>query len=100
MSAALKRHGYTISGRSRKIQPADLEQFDLIVTMDEMNLADVRHLDPSGKHHFKIRPLVGFCKKHNDPGVPDPYYGGQSGFEHVIELLEDGCAGILAEFPR
>jgi len=100
MSAALKRHGYTVAGNSRKIQPVDLEQFDLIITMDESNLADVRQLDPSGRYHSKIQPLVGFCQHHEDPRVPDPYYGGQSGFEHVIELLEDGCAGILAKFPR
>lgn len=97
MTSALERHGYRVSGLSRKIKASDLESFDLIVTMDESNMADVRHLDPNGTFHSKIRPLVGFCMDHDELRVPDPYYGGQRGFEHVIELLEDGCRGILKE---
>ena len=97
MADALKRQGFIITGRARKILPADLKNFDLIVTMDESNLADVRALDPSGLAHEKIRPFVSFCREHDDLRVPDPYYGGQRGFDHVIELLKDGCAGILAE---
>lgn len=97
MSEALKRQGFTVSGRARKIETKDLETFDLIVTMDESNLADVRGLDPAGKFHPKIRPFVSFCREHDDLRVPDPYYGGQRGFDHVIELLKDGCAGILDE---
>ena len=77
----------------------DLQHFELIVTMDESNLADVRRLDPGGGSHAKIRPFVSFCRNHDDLRVPDPYYGGQRGFDYVIELLEDGCAGILAQFP-
>ena len=97
MCETLRRKGYTISGKARRIVEQDLENFDLIVTMDEENLEHVRHLDPSGKLHSKIRPLVGFCRTHTDERVPDPYYGGQRGFDHVIELLEDGCAGLLTE---
>jgi protein-tyrosine phosphatase len=40
---------------------------------------------------------MSFCRHHDDLRVPDPYYGGQRGFDHVIHLLEDGCEGILAE---
>jgi protein-tyrosine phosphatase len=95
MSAALRQRGYGVSGSARKIRLADLVDFDLIVTMDESNLADVRGLDPCGVHGEKIRPFVSFCARHSDPRVPDPYFGGQRGFDHVIELLEDGCEGIL-----
>ena len=97
MSDALERNGFTVQGRSRKIEAADLENFDLIVTMDESNLTDVRRLDPTGRLHPKIRPLVSFCRTHDDLRVPDPYYGGQRGFDHVISLLGDGCGGILEE---
>jgi protein-tyrosine phosphatase len=97
MTAALQGRGYQVTGQARKIQRHDLRDFDLIVTMDESNLADVRWLDPSDEYHAKIRPFVGFCSRHNDPRVPDPYYGGQRGFDHVIDLFEDGCEGILAE---
>ena len=68
--------------------------------MDESNLENVRDLDPSGRFHGKIQPLVSFCETHDDPRVPDPYYGGQRGFEHVIDLLLDGCDGILKKTSR
>lgn len=97
MAATLERNGYTVTGRARRIQPADLAYFDLIVTMDEDNLSSVRDLDPARRYRDKIRPLVSFCREHESPRVPDPYYGGQRGFDRVIELLEDGCAGILRE---
>jgi protein-tyrosine phosphatase len=97
MSETLIRQGFKISGRARQIEARDLETFDLIVTMDEANLSEVRQLDPTGALHGKIRPFVGFCRSFDDLRVPDPYYGGQRGFDHVIELLKDGCQGILAE---
>jgi protein-tyrosine phosphatase len=97
MSAALERHGFTAGGEARRIETRDLEFFDLIVTMDESNLEQVRSLDEAKIHHPKIRPFVSFCRTHTDLRVPDPYYGGQRGFEHVIRLLEDGCGGILEE---
>ena len=98
MAEALTRNGYVIAGSARQIMAADLEIFDFIVTMDEANQRDVMRLDPTGGLHGKIRPLVGFCSEHDDLRVPDPYYGGQRGFDHVIRLLEDGCLGLLGLF--
>jgi protein-tyrosine phosphatase len=100
MAATLRAHGYTVAGHARQIETSDLADFDLIVPMDEDNLATIRNLDSTGEFHDKIRPLVGFCRHHRTPRVPDPYYGGQQGFELVVKLLEDGCAGILAEIPK
>lgn len=96
MSASLHKKGYTITGNARKIQTDDLKKFDYIITMDESNLSQVQSMDSSGEWHSKIQPMVNFCKRHTDLGVPDPYYGGQAGFTHVIELLEDGCEGLFA----
>jgi|GEM_PF-224785 len=100
MSDALVRHGFTVSGCSRQIDACDLETFDLIVTMDESNLDAVRDLDADGAFHGKIRPFVSYCRNFDDPRVPDPYYGGQRGFDHVIALIKDGCQGILDEIGR
>ena len=97
MCEALRKKGFSISGQARRIKAQDLEKFDLIVTMDESNLNDVRSLDEGGGSHSKIRPFVSFCRSHSDLRVPDPYYGGTRGFDHVIRLLEDGCMGILEE---
>lgn len=95
MSETLRRAGYQVEGSARQILAADLERFDWIITMDEANLTDVRKLDPSGECDSRIRPFVSFCRNHDDPRVPDPYYGGQRGFDHVLRLLEDGCEGLL-----
>ena len=97
MSAVLKKRGYTVAGSARKLTAADLEYYDLVVPMDQENLSDTRRLDPGGTHRAKIRPLTGFCTRHTDREVPDPYYDG--GFDHVADLLEDGCQGVLASFP-
>ncbi len=95
MAESLKRQGFPVRGSARQILATDLEHFDLIVTMDESNLRDVQQLDQNGEFAAKIRSFVSFCRDHDDLRVPDPYYGRQRGFDHVIELLKDGCEGIL-----
>lgn len=96
MAATLEHHGYAIAGKARKITRADLDSFDHIVTMDEENYRDVCALDSSSGTHPKVKPFVSFCTEHDDRRVPDPYYGGQKGFDHVVSLLEDGCRNLLA----
>lgn len=98
MAATLERRGYSVTGRARKVTAHDLIKFDLILTMDEDNLSAVQRLDPHNIYRHKIRPFVEFCSHGMDLRVPDPYYGGQRGFDHVIALLEDGCQGILEHF--
>jgi protein-tyrosine phosphatase len=98
MAAHLARNGYTVEGRSRQLTAVDLGEFDLILTMDEENLADALALDPTGGLHHKVQPFVGFLTEHDEQRIPDPYYGGDEGFAHVIELLEDGCAALLGKF--
>jgi protein-tyrosine phosphatase len=100
MAETLRKRGYSITGEARQIRSADLSRFDFILTMDETNLDEVRHLDPTGAHHSKIVPMVRFARSHDDPRVPDPYYGGQRGFDHVTNLLEDACDGFLDFLKR
>jgi len=95
MSESLARRGYTPRGRARRITAEDLDRFDLILTMDEDNLADVRSLARTDEQLEKIRPFVNYLTELQAPRIPDPYYGGQKGFEQVIELLEDGCRGLI-----
>ena len=97
MSETLIRIGYKPCGRARQIQSEDLDRFDLILVMDEDNLADVRALDPSEHHLHKIRAFVDYLHKLEAPRIPDPYYGGQKGFSQVVELLEDGCQNLLKQ---
>ena len=89
------RRGYDLSDlRARQIQRTDFEKFDLILVMDMENLACVKDECPPAYAH-KIRRLTEFCLDHDAPVVPDPYYGGANGFDHVLDLVEDACEGLL-----
>jgi protein-tyrosine phosphatase len=91
---AFKR-GYDLSGlRARQISDADFARHDLILAMDWDNLALVQEECPA-EHLHKVRRLTEFCLTHDSPVVPDPYYGGKDGFEHVLDLVEDACEGLL-----
>ena len=95
MRRAAAGRGIELTHRARQVQPGDLADFDLVLVMDEENLADVRSLDRAGKHHSKIRLFCEFCETRDETEVPDPYYGGADGFELVLDILEDGCNGII-----
>lgn len=100
MSCHLEKRGYRVEGNSRPLRKADLKDFDLLLTMDEENLADTLRLDPDGKFHGKVKPFIGYLREKEAPRIPDPYYGGDQGFAHVIDLLEDGCAVLLEELSE
>lgn len=99
MRAAASRRGIALTSRARQLELADLERFDHILTMDATNLTHVQTLalerrgEPGGQ--ARIEPLVSYCSRFKVLEVPDPYYGGADGFEHVLDLLDDACAGLL-----
>ena len=99
MRAAASRRGIALTSRARQLELADLERFDHILTMDATNLDHVQTLaqehrgEPGGQ--ARIEPLVRYCSRFKVLEVPDPYYGGADGFEHVLDLLDDACAGLL-----
>lgn len=95
MRAAGKQRGHTLDHCARQICADDLERFDLILAMDRENLRDIEALDRQRQHRSKIRLFCDFCTEHAMYEVPDPYYGGPEDFEKVLDLMEDGCAGIL-----
>ena len=99
MASHLGKRGYRVEGRSRQLHASDLNKFDILLVMDEENLADTLSLDPSGELHHKVKPFVDFLGENEVPRIPDPYYGGDRGFAHVIDLLEDGCSVLLGSFP-
>ncbi|MDX2271186.1 MAG: low molecular weight protein-tyrosine-phosphatase [Cyanobacteriota bacterium] len=95
MQEAAQQHGYLFTGSARQIQPEDLREFDLILAMDKQNYRDIVALDPQQRYRDKIKMMTSYCTHHSDSEVPDPYYGGEAGFQYVIELLEDACGGLL-----
>jgi protein-tyrosine phosphatase len=89
------QRGYDLSTlRARQIRSADFAQHDLILAMDWDNLALVQQQCPP-QHQGKVKRLTEFCLTHASPVVPDPYYGGAHEFEHVLDLVEDACEGLL-----
>jgi len=95
MTAAAKRQGITLAGQARQFEPDDFETFDLILAMDKSNYQDILRLDRDSIYGDRVRLMCSFCRHHNDQEVPDPYYGGEAGFNYVIELLLDACEGLL-----
>ena len=92
--------GYDLSAlRARAVVAEDFERFDLILAMDWDNLALVEAQCPDYNQH-KVRRLTEFCTRHDASVVPDPYYGGDAGFEQVLDLVEDACDGLLAHIAR
>lgn len=88
------KRGYQLTHRSRPIKKADMDRFDLIVGMDDQNIRGLKQLASNKDQLEKIHRMTDFCTKHDANHVPDPYYGGDQGFEHVIDLLEDACEGF------
>lgn len=83
-------------GKSRPVEYDDLLCFDYVVAMDSENHAHLRNLDETDSHREKILLLRQFSRDFpGDLDVPDPYYGGPEGFDHVYEIVLDGCKGLL-----
>jgi len=97
MQQAMRARGIPIIGRSKQLDSFDLEYYDLILAMDNDNLAGARALDRKGVYHEKIKLFCEYCTEHSETEVPDPYYGGDRGFEHVMDLIEDGCQNLLRQ---
>ncbi len=96
------RHGYDFNHRARQFRADnDFDRFDTILVMDNQNLADIRSMAHNETEKRKVVTLAQYL--HHHPGqhdIPDPYYGNMSDFEHVIELLEDACSGLLESFAN
>lgn len=95
-SAAALQRGYDLSAlRGRQVSRADFERFDLILAMDHSNFADLKALQPANSR----AELDLFLRRYqlDEDEVPDPYYGGADGFEHVLDLLEQAGAALINE---
>lgn len=89
------RRGYDLSGlRARQVRHADFEYFDLFLTMDWDNRAILEERCPAVMHH-KIRGFAEFLHTTQASVIPDPYYGGEQGFEQVLDLVEEASEGLL-----
>ena len=89
------RRGYQITHLSRPVRYDDFFDFDLIVGMDDRNISRLKALAPGLDEERKVVRMTDYCRLKVADHVPDPYYGGASGFENVLDILEDACAGLL-----
>lgn len=96
-----KQRSYDLSQlRARSVCDEDFSVFDYILAMDNNNLENLIEIynEVSG-----TRPqlfLASFSQNFDEREVPDPYYGGDAGFRHVLDLIEDACDGLIAELQR
>ncbi len=99
--ARMKRHaiarGFRLTSIARRFRDPDFEKFDYIIAMDDANLKDLVSFDKKKKYRNKIFKMTDFSSKLDYSEVPDPYYDGPEGFEIVLDILEDSCAGLLEE---
>ncbi len=95
---AARRRGVTLEGAARQVRPEDFRRFDLLIALDRSNLRELLARAPDEEGAEKVRLLREF-----DPAadgvldVPDPYYGGDRGFETVLDMVEASCRGLIDE---
>ena len=101
MQEHASRRGYTLTHLARKFNPdVDFDYFDLIIGMDDENIRSLRSLARNETDRKKIGKMTDYSRFYSYTSVPDPYYGGEEGFELVLDLLEDACEVLLARYPQ
>lgn len=98
-AAARKRSIDLSSQRARKVKSSDFHEFDYIIAMDDSNVADLEYICPN-EHQEKLHLFLSFAENINHREVPDPYYGGEQGFENVLDMVEQASAGLLNSIQK
>ncbi|RFC35660.1 MAG: protein tyrosine phosphatase [Candidatus Nitrotoga sp. SPKER] len=97
--AALQR-GYDMSMlRGRQVEVADFTRFDYVLAMDDVNLGILQRLCPV-RERARLGLFLEYASRHDEREVPDPYYGGADGFEHVLDMVEDASDGLLRHIQK
>jgi protein-tyrosine phosphatase len=97
--AALRRRGYRVRRhRARQVRPADLAECDLLIALDRAHARALHQIAGTAAEAAKVRLLRSFDPAAGDAlDVPDPYYAGPAAFDHVLDLIEAACRGLLGE---
>ncbi len=92
--------GLDMSGLlARQVCREDFERFDYILAMDEDNYYSLSLICPH-KHQQKLHLLMEYASHWGEREVPDPYYGGDRGFERVFDMVEAACRGLLEDIQK
>lgn len=97
MRSHASKRGYNLTHRSRPVTQSDFNNFDLIIGMDDANIKGLKKISPNIGESNKIHKITEYCITRTENNVPDPYYGGETGFEIVLDILEDACKGLLEQ---
>ena len=97
MRIAAERRDINISSRARQISGEDFKKFKYILAMDNSNFRNIQDLKnrTSSADFASIKKIQSFRSLFNEVEVPDPYFGGDEGFDHVLDILEDSVSGFL-----
>lgn len=99
--AAARDRGYEFDDlRARQIDAADFDRFDYVLAMDRDNLAILERLATGGGGRAQVGLFLDYSPDLAGREVPDPYYGAMNGFEEVLDLVEAGADGLLAQLRR
>lgn len=82
--------------RARQVAPADFRDFDRILAMDRANLSDLQAIAPAAARS-RVELFLSYARHADVDEVPDPYYGGASGFSRVLELINDASEGLIRD---
>lgn len=85
--------------RARRVAAEDFERFDYVIAMDSDNHAILAELCPAQLRH-RVFMFMQFAPEHGEAEVPDPYFGGQRGFERVFDMVEAASRGLLQDIRR
>jgi len=97
---AARRRGIDLSGlRGRRATRVDIERFDYVLAMDEENYQNLMAICPPGLE-AKVQLFMKFAPDRPERAVPDPYFGGDAGFERVLDMIEEASQGLLAHLRR
>ncbi len=90
-----KQHGITLHSKARQFESSDLDYFDMVLAMDQENLSNIKRMSNGEPDNVNIGMLRDFDPEPGDGEVPDPYYGGISGFENVFQIVKRSCENLL-----
>jgi len=97
MKIAADRRDINILSRARQITSKDFEEFNYILAMDDSNFRNIEDLKnkTASSDFASIIKIQNFRSVFNEREVPDPYFGGDEGFDYVLDILEDSVSGFL-----
>jgi protein-tyrosine phosphatase len=94
-------HGIDIKNqRARKIQKEDFDKFDLVLPMDTSNRDDLHEMASKREQRDKVRLIMDVLYPNKNISVPDPYFGGDDGFERVFQMLDEACEKIVEVYSK